>query len=329
MHPSCSQFAKQALGNYGLLNASLITTDRLLRCGHDLQNNYKFIDIDGYTLAYDPINSLMNPLSEPVDIDYFLPLTWPNNFGFADSLLMNEDYLIARLEFERLLQKTHRQNDKNLLLARIGVCFYYLDDLEGLIGVSKRLLVTDAKSEAPLDYINYLIARSYFKEKKYQVSLGLLYSLQNDTTVANEVQFLKGLNQAYLHHWVKSREMMFFVTDSYLEQYAVRFLTIDKEVAELPLQNPNIAGLFSAIIPGSGYFLSNQKSTAFTAFFINALFSYTAVEALRKKNYGISAISITFGMGWYVGAIRGSITSLKKKNLKLKNDLIKDKFNHL
>ena len=57
MHPSCSEYAKQAVEEYGKLKGVLLTFDRLTRCGSDL-HLYDTILVDGKTCFHDPPRKL-------------------------------------------------------------------------------------------------------------------------------------------------------------------------------------------------------------------------------------------------------------------------------
>lgn len=53
MYPSCSCYATEALNNYGLIRGLLLSSDRLLRCGREI--DYPFISAGGHFLFYDPL----------------------------------------------------------------------------------------------------------------------------------------------------------------------------------------------------------------------------------------------------------------------------------
>ena len=55
MHPSCSQYAKNAFQELSLHTAYLKTLDRLLRCGHELYY-YPAVFVNGRMRWYDPVN---------------------------------------------------------------------------------------------------------------------------------------------------------------------------------------------------------------------------------------------------------------------------------
>jgi putative component of membrane protein insertase Oxa1/YidC/SpoIIIJ protein YidD len=55
MHPSCSTYSKEAFKTRGIFMATLLTCDRLIRCGSDL-DKYEFTLINGKYRRYDPLN---------------------------------------------------------------------------------------------------------------------------------------------------------------------------------------------------------------------------------------------------------------------------------
>ena len=60
MHPSCSRYAIDSFRNNDFFNAFLLTSDRLIRCGHDYENysltltnnGIKFLDVPENSTKY-------------------------------------------------------------------------------------------------------------------------------------------------------------------------------------------------------------------------------------------------------------------------------------
>ena len=66
MHPSCSQYAKNAFQAHSWVLAEIITCERLLRCGHEL-NLYPWVRIDGRIKSYDPVKTIRSKQLEGED----------------------------------------------------------------------------------------------------------------------------------------------------------------------------------------------------------------------------------------------------------------------
>lgn len=55
MHPSCSEYARQAMAKHGPLIGWTMATDRLLRCGRDETRLAPKVWVDGQLKYYDPV----------------------------------------------------------------------------------------------------------------------------------------------------------------------------------------------------------------------------------------------------------------------------------
>jgi putative component of membrane protein insertase Oxa1/YidC/SpoIIIJ protein YidD len=55
MHPSCSQYSRQAVARYGPVTGWIMTMDRLLRCGRDELATAPRVFVDGDWKYFDPV----------------------------------------------------------------------------------------------------------------------------------------------------------------------------------------------------------------------------------------------------------------------------------
>ena len=91
---------------------------------------------------------------------------------------------------------------------------------------------------------------------------------------------------------------------------------------ELPEKSPVLAGIMSAILPGSGYFYAEHYGDGITAFLINGLFIAGTVTAIHQENYAVAGIVGGIGVPFYLGNIYGSANAAKKWNLGVRNEVI-------
>jgi tetratricopeptide (TPR) repeat protein len=61
----------------------------------------------------------------------------------------------------------------------------------------------------------------------------------------------------------------------------------------------------NALLPGAGYLYIGQKTSAFTAFFLNTLFIVAAYEFFHQGHTAGGIITTVFEAGWYFGGIYG------------------------
>ena len=57
MHPSCSEYARQAMAKHGRIKGWLMATDRLMRCGRDETRLVPKVRVNGRIKYYDPVDN--------------------------------------------------------------------------------------------------------------------------------------------------------------------------------------------------------------------------------------------------------------------------------
>jgi tetratricopeptide (TPR) repeat protein len=90
----------------------------------------------------------------------------------------------------------------------------------------------------------------------------------------------------------------------------------------LPEKSPVLAGVLSAILPGSGYFYAEHYGDGITAFLINGLFIAGTVAAINQENYAVAGIVGGIGVPFYLGNIYGSANAAKKWNLGVRKEVV-------
>jgi TolA-binding protein/TM2 domain-containing membrane protein YozV len=115
------------------------------------------------------------------------------------------------------------------------------------------------------------------------------------------------------------------VTDRYPEYSGSKSvkeaMTLIDQYPRLPQKSQTLAGVMSAILPGSGYIYADHVGDGITAFIINGLFIAGTITAIYAENYAVAAIVGGVGVPFYVGNIYGSANAAKKWNLGVKRDL--------
>lgn len=84
----------------------------------------------------------------------------------------------------------------------------------------------------------------------------------------------------------------------------------------LKYKSPLVAGLLSAVIPGSGKFYAKRKKDAIFSFVLTMAAAYQSYRAFNKNGVG-SVIGWVYGGlagGFYVGNIYGSVQAAKQTN---------------
>jgi TolA-binding protein len=98
-------------------------------------------------------------------------------------------------------------------------------------------------------------------------------------------------------------------------------LTLLDQYDSLPRKSETLAGIMSAVLPGSGYIYAEHYGDGITAFLINALAIAGTVTAVYQENYAVAGIVGGVGLPFYLGNIYGSANAAKKWNLAVRNEL--------
>lgn len=131
----------------------------------------------------------------------------------------------------------------------------------------------------------------------------------------NDAFYRIGCLELQQRHWIKAQEALTKVTPQ--SRLFPQAEALAKEARELPLlsfKKPWLAGLLSAIVPGTGQVYSHRYRDGLTAFLVNAGFLWGAVEAFQKDQQALGGVVLFIEFGWYAGNIYSAANSAKKWN---------------
>ena len=89
---------------------------------------------------------------------------------------------------------------------------------------------------------------------------------------------------------------------------------------ELPRKSPVLAGVMSAVVPGSGYMYAGRYGDGIMALIVNGLFIAGTVVAIHQENYAVAGIVGGIGLPFYVGNIYGSANAATKWNIGVRKE---------
>jgi tetratricopeptide (TPR) repeat protein len=90
---------------------------------------------------------------------------------------------------------------------------------------------------------------------------------------------------------------------------------------ELPRKSPLLAGILSAIIPGSGHMYAGHYGDGATALLLNGLFIAGTAVAIQQENYAVAGVVGVIGLPFYIGNIYGAANAATKWNLGVRKEL--------
>ncbi len=250
---------------------------------------------------------LLPPLhfSQTGEFDFHSP---ENIKKFADYLFCEKDYLRANLEY----QKLENIVGSDTLNFKIGLGYLYIDDYSN--SIQKLSDITPASvffDEAKLQELkayflteNYIAFRSFFiesysiKTNRYQSNGEKLFNfsyLFTDDELPSSEEFLNPFN--------KDEEEK--VTSLYNWKY------------EPPDKNPALAGIISAVIPGSGKMYVGEWGDGIMALITTGLFAFLAYDNFKADHTTKAWIFTGLGAFFYAGNVYGSVAAAQIYNAKI------------
>lgn len=220
---------------------------------------------------------------------------------FADYLFCTQDYLRATSEYEEYLK--FYDNDTSTFKVALG---YSL--IKSYEEAAKKFSEISTKS-------NFYHA-SRLEYLKTQLLLENYAALVKFPPDSNQINELKLINLSILLSDSKILER-----DKLLNP----FLNKEKSEVEMfykfrkdpPYKSPVIAGLMSAVIPGSGKIYADQLSEGLTALVLNGLFAFLSYNNFKHDHDFRGWIFAGAGTFFYAGNIYGSVAAAKIYNSKL------------
>ncbi len=325
MYPSCSNYGLKTFTETNFASAFILTSDRLLRCGHDhenyaltLQSNgFRFIDYPYYDTPpkelYYTRNAYAFAYSDTIkrnsdDADFIKKLI---NSGYYREALLE----ITRIEFRS------STFDIELFINKI-ICLKALDEHEKAIFAYETKCPSDHKLNAELLYQLSIIQ---YELGNYPQSLhydSLAVSSCNNCFFKPKLVSLQGLIYAKQYEWQASRDAF-----ESLQEYegfqglSQANVSILEEEKQLKVKSPTFAGIIS-VVPGAGYAYAGHTQTAITALLVNGLLAYATYSNLSNENYGMGILTGIFNLTFYIGNIQGAIKSAHRFNATQKQDII-------
>ena len=227
---------------------------------------------------------------------------------FADHLYCEKDYLRAIFEFDRLLEM--QINDT--LLFKTGLSFSYIEDYLSAAGRFDSVPPTSPLYDP--SKMEWLKAK--FLLRDYQ---GFQFAYKNEFV---------SVNNKYQNEGKKLFNFSYLFTGEPLpsrEKFLLPFKTNEKEKASRfydwksnpPYKSSTVAGIMSAIIPGSGKVYVGDVSDGIVAFLVTGIFVFLAYDNFQAGHKTRAWIFTGAAALFYGGNVYGSIAAAQVHNAKI------------
>jgi TM2 domain-containing membrane protein YozV len=227
---------------------------------------------------------------------------------FADYLFCDKDYLRAALEYERL----ENTNMSDTIEFKIALSYSYIKDYYSAIQKFSGIVNSSVYfNEAKLEVMkaNFLIndfagLRSYFNKSfitevdKYQT----------------EGEKLFNFSYLFTDDELPLKDEFLFPFDIKEKEKISSFYDWKKEP---PYKDGTLAGIMSAVIPGSGKIYAGETGDGIVAFITTTVFAFIAYDNFKAGHTTRAWIWTSVAALFYAGNVYGSVAAAQVHNAKI------------
>ena len=232
----------------------------------------------------------------------------PNNIKqFADFLFCDKDYLRAIDEYGKYL----KTNDDDTIQFKIALGYSLIND-----------------QTHALQSFSLIANSSPFYEQSRMERLKSLFLKNSDSLFYLSANELINSNSPYSNSAHRLNNTSLLLTENDLpekEKFLIPFVNDEKSILNNfydskknpPYKSSALAGILSAIIPGTGKIYTKNYGDGITAFLLTGLFSYLAYTNFDHNHPTRAWIFTALGAGFYAGNVYGSVASAQIFNAKI------------
>lgn len=246
--------------------------------------------------------------------------------GFAGHLLRQGDYYRAITEYERAIYLS--SGDLNIEQeARLGIAMSYLrggkpdEAARRLVILSNEWKGSEKEAEILLALAEAQGQRGDHRLAEEALTRTLATALDSSATDSARIQLI--WTRLRLGNSAGAREVVQGIPEENV--FTSRIPEILDEIRSwesLPQRSPGLAGTLSALLPGAGQLYLGRFRDACTAFLLNALVLWGAVDELGRGEIGTSAVFLTVESVLYLGNVYNAVNGAHKLNRQLREEKI-------
>jgi len=278
------------------------------------------------------IFELIQPGQVPAADDPGLTLSPDRQFAYAETLLQEQDFRTAEVEFKRFVHFFPADPRVDEAIFKSGIALFYQKQFHEAARHFNDLIRDDPDLSSSFTTTAYFMQSHAFREMDNlgyaRVTLRNLLLLTEDPAVRDQVHLeladlhIHASRQPGTDELDQAREFLEKISvDSPFEEQKNERISRIREVQSLPEKNPVLAGVF-AVIPGGGFLYTGRFHDAAAAFIINTGLGLAAWKAFDQDNPAMGGVITLVGSGFYSGSIYGSISAAHKHNHRLKTRIL-------
>lgn len=237
--------------------------------------------------------------------------------AFADALFNEGDYYRAITEYKRFLFMHPGDARAGRVQLQVGLAYRQAQQWE-----DARQTFEALSQQHPDPAIRaraaYLIGDTSYRQGRYAQAIEDLQAVleqYGQTAVGEQARYLLGWSHLRARQWPQATQSFEAVdTTSPLSLSSQALAAAARDADHLPRKSPALAGLMSAVIPGTGHFYTGRWRDGTIALLLNGAFLAAGIEAVSAGNEAAAGLLLFFEAAWYSGTIYGAVNAAHKHN---------------
>ena len=230
--------------------------------------------------------------------------------SFADELFKKTEYKLSVAEYLRIIHYNPDADKDSSISLRLAIAYAAAGEkdravsmLDGVIGASKS---PDVKQSASLNLV-----RLYYSQKRFKLALdegNELFAAHPKETIASQLHPFIVWSYIKSNRWDDAAlfEEKIGAADSLVMNL--------REGKNIPKKSPAIAGVMSAVLPGSGHVYAGKWRDGIMSLIINGVFGYCMYDSFKNGNQSVGWLLTVVEIGWYTGNIYTGAGSARRAN---------------
>lgn len=244
--------------------------------------------------------------------------------SFADSLFQERDYLNAAHEYKRLLFLNPDAPQIDFIAFRVAASYQNAGKLENAIRAYQLLIDTYPKSVL-VERAKNNIAQCHVllgDSEQGLASLKQFLSEHKESSLAPRAHFTIGMLHADKGEWTQASRVWSDVYSTYPDtpfaEVSDRLARRIKNADTLPHRSPTVAGVFSALVPGSGQVYTGRTTEGLYTFVGMVVLGSASFYYADQERYEVAIPVGVLSLFFYGNGIYQSIQSARVFNVRHK-----------